>query len=134
MGDSRENLLAQTERVGEAAATLLSRVPALTRRNSVDRACQERHPLTSSDRAAEFLVPFRDDLYHMKKTGLVDSSGHGRGALWVVRKAGKWAGEQAGTRCQIGWNGRTISAETGSAIPTRRTAPRDLSCHASLLG
>jgi DNA repair protein RadC len=49
--------LAQTEGVGEAAATLLSLVPALTRRYSVDRARQERHTLTTSERSAEFLVP-----------------------------------------------------------------------------
>jgi len=49
--------LAQTEGVGEAAATLLSLVPALTRRYSVDRARQERHVLTTSERSAEFLVP-----------------------------------------------------------------------------
>jgi DNA repair protein RadC len=50
--------LAQTEGIGEAAGTLLSLVPALTRRYSVDRARQERHTLTTSERAAEFLVPF----------------------------------------------------------------------------
>lgn len=50
--------LAQTEGVGEAASTLLSLVPTLTRRYSLDRARQERHTLTTSERAAEFLVPF----------------------------------------------------------------------------
>ncbi|MFA6109174.1 MAG: DNA repair protein RadC [Candidatus Latescibacterota bacterium] len=50
--------LAQTEGLGEAAATLLALVPALTRRYSVERARQERHTLTTSERAAEFLVPF----------------------------------------------------------------------------
>jgi DNA repair protein RadC len=50
--------LAQTEGIGEAAATLLSLVSALTRRYSVDRARQDRYPLTTSERAAEFLVPF----------------------------------------------------------------------------
>lgn len=50
--------LAESEGIGEAAATLLSLVPALTRRYSVDRARQERHTLTTSERAAEFLVPF----------------------------------------------------------------------------
>ena len=50
--------LAQTEGVGEAAATLLALLPALTRRYSVDRARQARHTLTTSERAAEFLVPF----------------------------------------------------------------------------
>ncbi len=49
--------LAQTEGVGEAAATLLSLVPALTRRYSVDRTRQERKTLNTSERAAEFLVP-----------------------------------------------------------------------------
>ncbi|MBI4703578.1 MAG: DNA repair protein RadC [Deltaproteobacteria bacterium] len=49
--------LAQTEGVGEAAATLLSLVPALARRYSVDRARRERQALTTSERAAEFLVP-----------------------------------------------------------------------------
>jgi len=50
--------LAQTEGVGEGAATLLSLVPALTRRYLVDRARHERHALTTTERAAEFLVPF----------------------------------------------------------------------------
>ncbi len=48
---------AQTEGVGEAAATLLSLVPALTRRYSMDRTRQERQTLNTSERAAEFLVP-----------------------------------------------------------------------------
>jgi len=50
--------LASSEGIGEAAATLLSLVPALTRRYSVGRARQARHTLSTSERAAEFLVPF----------------------------------------------------------------------------
>lgn len=50
--------VSQTEGIGEAAATLLSIVPSLTRRYSVDRARQGSHSLTTSERAAEFLVPF----------------------------------------------------------------------------
>jgi DNA repair protein RadC len=50
--------LAQTEGVGDGAATLLALVPSLTRRYLVDRARNERHALTTSERAAEFLVPF----------------------------------------------------------------------------
>jgi DNA repair protein RadC len=50
--------LAQTDGIGEGAATLLALVPALTRRYLVDRARHERHALTTTERAAEFLVPF----------------------------------------------------------------------------
>jgi DNA repair protein RadC len=50
--------LAQTEGVGQAAATLLSLVPSLTRRYSLDRVREGRYPLTTTERAAEFLVPF----------------------------------------------------------------------------
>lgn len=50
--------LARTDGVGDGAATLLSLVPPLTRRYSVDRTRQPRHQLQSTDRAAEFLVPF----------------------------------------------------------------------------
>jgi DNA repair protein RadC len=49
--------LARTEGVGEAAATLLSLMPALTRRYSMDRASQKNHLLATSERAAEFLLP-----------------------------------------------------------------------------
>jgi ATP-dependent DNA helicase RecG len=32
----------------------------------------------------------RDDLYHLKRLGLVDSKGHGRGAVWFLgRKSGE---------------------------------------------
>lgn len=50
--------LARVEGIGEGAATLLALVPALTRRYFVDRARQGRHQLNSTERAAEFLVPF----------------------------------------------------------------------------
>lgn len=50
--------LAGTEGIGAAAATLVSLVPALTRRYSVGRARQARHTLTTTERAAEFVVPF----------------------------------------------------------------------------
>lgn len=50
--------VAKTEGVGDGAATLLALVPALTRRYLVDRARHERHALTTTERAAEFLVPF----------------------------------------------------------------------------
>ena len=50
--------LAQTEGIGQTAATLLSMVPSLTRRYSLDHVRQGRYPLTTSERAAEFLVPF----------------------------------------------------------------------------
>ena len=49
---------ARTEGVGETAAMLLSLVPAPTRRYAVDRAGQERHALTTRERAAELLDPF----------------------------------------------------------------------------
>ena len=53
--------LAQTEGVGEGAATRPTLIPALTRRYFVDRARQERHQVNSTERAAEFLVPFMED-------------------------------------------------------------------------
>lgn len=28
----------------------------------------------------------RDDLYHLKRLGLIDSKGHGRGAVWFLKK------------------------------------------------
>ena len=31
----------------------------------------------------------RDDLYHLKRLGLISSSGHGRGALWRLRREGE---------------------------------------------
>lgn len=50
--------LACTEGIGEGAATLLSLVPSLTRRYFTDRTRQPRHQLQTTERAAEFLVPF----------------------------------------------------------------------------
>lgn len=50
--------LARTEGIGQTAATLLALLPSLTRRYSLDRARQGRYPLTTSERAAEFIVPF----------------------------------------------------------------------------
>ncbi len=49
--------LAKTDGIGEVAATLLSLIPPLTRRYLVDRTSQPRHQLSSTERAAEFLVP-----------------------------------------------------------------------------
>jgi DNA repair protein RadC len=49
--------LARTAGVGETAATLLSLAPSLSRRYAVDRTCQKRHALTTTEQAAEFLVP-----------------------------------------------------------------------------
>lgn len=49
--------LARTEGIGEAAATLLSLMPALTRRYSVDRGSHRRPVLTTSEGAAEYLLP-----------------------------------------------------------------------------
>jgi len=50
--------LSRTAGIGDAAATLLSLVPGLTRRYAVDRTRQERNTLTTSEQAAAFLVPF----------------------------------------------------------------------------
>jgi DNA repair protein RadC len=49
--------LKQTEGMGEGAATLISLIPSLTRRYSMDRANHKKLALTTSERAAEFLVP-----------------------------------------------------------------------------
>lgn len=50
--------LAAVEGMGEGAATFLAMLPGLTRRYATDRVRQDRHALTSSERAAEFLIPF----------------------------------------------------------------------------
>lgn len=50
--------LASADGIGDGAATLLSLVPSLTRRYFIDRTRQPRHQLQSTERAAEFLVPF----------------------------------------------------------------------------
>jgi DNA repair protein RadC len=50
--------LSHVEGVGDGAAALLSLLPALTRRYYIDRVHQVRHALTSSERAAAFLIPF----------------------------------------------------------------------------
>jgi len=56
--DADPHDLAETEGIGEAAAALLSIVPSLTRRYSIDRTRHERHLLNTSERAAMYLVPF----------------------------------------------------------------------------
>lgn len=48
--------LARTQGIGETAGTLLSHVPPLTRRYSIDRTCQLRHQFQSTERATELLV------------------------------------------------------------------------------
>ena len=50
--------LARTEGLGGGAAALLALVPALTRRYWADRTRHQRHALTTTERAAEFVVPF----------------------------------------------------------------------------
>jgi DNA repair protein RadC len=49
--------LAQTSGVGDVAATLISLLPALTRRYGADRTRHGRCALTSSEQAAEYLLP-----------------------------------------------------------------------------
>ncbi len=49
--------LAATPGIGEAAASLLALVPAMTRRYAMDRARQDRTVLDSTERAAAFAVP-----------------------------------------------------------------------------